>query len=825
MTLPVDVAKLRLSTDGATKVFALTGGGGALYAASPSDLVAFHTPEGGAPGHLAYGADFTISGDITTGSASLTTVAADALAAGVLTVGRLTPLLQAATFREGDGNPSARFESTSDLGRMIDQEAAEAIGRSLQQPYAEAPRSMALPYLSSRAGRALGFDGAGNVAVSGSSLAAIDAAAALAATSALAGTLGAIASTAALLGLFGAAVGLVDGTAFLTAGRDRPGDGGGALFTYDAADTTTADNHGTVRVDGQGRRFKALLCSPLRPEVFGAQGDAITFTDASVEDGESILTTDTTVIPPFAGSKLVSVPGYSGTATWVDAHTLALGAPVTGTASNVLGRLATDDTVALQETITAAGEGGAVLYSRGYGVKGTLSVAMGQQHAGTAVGLAPNTTNQVRGSQLIQFDLGDIPLLQANGADDAHNLVHVYIAQLGLVRCFAGSTGIGYLAHNSRASVLDRLLVTGFNVGIEQGLNCWAWSCRQVTIFDAASKGLYKHDEGEDSTYLNLFVALYSPGGTCVYIGGMSQTDTFINPYFSSAAFGVFIDQKDNVGDGSGTPFPMQITLTNPASEDLILAQVAAKTSNENADAKYHPRIIIDGGRSYISGSWGPAVANSGNALVWAQHASAVIVTAPFNQSLSYGLVLGQGFGDFTFTGTPVGEWDIQHDVQSTYGTAQVIGGAASLGHGRVTPGDRPYCRMAADAMTGGTGVGGDVVPFDIPVEDVLTWRNAAAHAIVPNVPGGRTCDVLVQLFIPAAAIGDYSLYLFKDGVLAQLLDSASVSVADKPLTLHGFGKIAAAAGGSFTVVLGSTVDATIDTGANNSFFSMELAA
>jgi len=53
------------------------------------------------------------------------------------------------------------------------------------------------------------------------------------------------------------------------------GDGGGA-FRYDASDTTTADNGGTVIVDAAGNRWKRQYTGSVNAKWFGARGDGVT---------------------------------------------------------------------------------------------------------------------------------------------------------------------------------------------------------------------------------------------------------------------------------------------------------------------------------------------------------------------------------------------------------------------------------------------------------------------------------------------------------------------------------------------------------------------
>ncbi len=85
------------------------------------------------------------------------------------------------------------------------------------------------------------------------------------------GLVGAFPSTAMLLSYFLNAGPLTDGATFVTAGRSAAGDGGGATFRYDRTDTTAADNGGTIRVDGEGRRWKAVgIREPVSVLIFGA---------------------------------------------------------------------------------------------------------------------------------------------------------------------------------------------------------------------------------------------------------------------------------------------------------------------------------------------------------------------------------------------------------------------------------------------------------------------------------------------------------------------------------------------------------------------------
>jgi len=85
-----------------------------------------------------------------------------------------------------------------------------------------------------------------------------------------------------------AALRLVDWTPFsdktpiTLSGYYASGDGGGGQFYVDKADTTTADNGGTVIVASDGTRLKRIDKAILNPKWFGATGNGVTNDTASI---------------------------------------------------------------------------------------------------------------------------------------------------------------------------------------------------------------------------------------------------------------------------------------------------------------------------------------------------------------------------------------------------------------------------------------------------------------------------------------------------------------------------------------------------------------
>lgn len=137
MSVNVDVATVGLNTDGATKTFNLTGEDGALFFYAANHLQVWFVAADGTASELAYPADFTIAGNGRTGTGTLTTTAADALAAGgVLVVNRITERTQPEVWGENDGFSGATMTNAQDRGRMIDQDNARDLAKTLRaQPY------------------------------------------------------------------------------------------------------------------------------------------------------------------------------------------------------------------------------------------------------------------------------------------------------------------------------------------------------------------------------------------------------------------------------------------------------------------------------------------------------------------------------------------------------------------------------------------------------------------------------------------------------------------------------------------------------------------
>lgn len=78
------------------------------------------------------------------------------------------------------------------------------------------------------------------------------------------------------------------------------GDGGGGTYFYDASDTTSADNGGTIIVASDGARWKLSVFAPVTVRQFGAKGDHVTDDSAAFQAAMNWVMTHT--LPETYGS-------------------------------------------------------------------------------------------------------------------------------------------------------------------------------------------------------------------------------------------------------------------------------------------------------------------------------------------------------------------------------------------------------------------------------------------------------------------------------------------------------------------------------------------
>lgn len=91
--------------------------------------------------------------------------------------------------------------------------------------------------------------------------------------------------------------------AFVT-GYYSQGDGGGGPYYFDPADTTSADNGGTIIVASDGARWKLDITGPVTANVFGALGDGKTDDTSAIQSALNALPE----IHLIAGKKYIVSP-------------------------------------------------------------------------------------------------------------------------------------------------------------------------------------------------------------------------------------------------------------------------------------------------------------------------------------------------------------------------------------------------------------------------------------------------------------------------------------------------------------------------------------
>lgn len=456
-----------------------------------------------------------------------------------------------------------------------------------------------------------------------------------------------------------------------------------------------------------------------------------------------------------------------------------------------------DDTAEIQAALDFGGAGSTVLFPPGvYKINGTLTRYPGQIIQGSGWADMTGTYNLQPGSTVLwQNSTADIPMIQAVGGSDNDQRQRGGLRDIALKHFKEGSTvGTAYKATNSRQNVLDNVYISSFNIAIEQGDNCWQWAMRQVLVMDVA-KGLFSHDEGEDSTYTSCIFRPYRNGSIGVHMKNMSQTNLFLGCDFSNVSTGVLLEQGDNAGNGTGQPYPMHATFINCQFENSANEAIKLVSSNASvAMAKYHPQVTATGCRAFNSNS-----PNQGQAFITATHASFVEVSGLRSQGYSWGITIGANVGQVVWRPGPgaiFGSGDASGQVDRIFGV--------------------PSCRLQATAFNF-VANNFTAIPYTTISADLAGWYSAPG-GIKPARPGGYRAKA--SILVQAAPIGRYVLILKTNGGNDASLVDFYVSTAGQVLLISGDLPVLAKGTDVFSVVLYATASFAVDPG--TSFFSME---
>lgn len=223
-----------------------------------TDLLVVRIAADGTPTALTLTADYTVTG-LGNAGATVTMTVAPASGTTLRIIGR-TAKVQPTDYQDQGGFPAAAHESAMDRFAMLAREAADDLAMALRGPLIEGGAIAELPGLIARAGRALGFDAAGNPVV-GAPMASLDQLLGLlTATRPLSLPQLTVAATVAAMAALPKSS-LTDGVAVLCLGQAARGDGSGGAFWWNATSTATANGTSIVAAaeGGTGRWLRAPL--------------------------------------------------------------------------------------------------------------------------------------------------------------------------------------------------------------------------------------------------------------------------------------------------------------------------------------------------------------------------------------------------------------------------------------------------------------------------------------------------------------------------------------------------------------------------------------
>lgn len=214
--------------------------------------------------------------------------------------------------------------------------------------------------------------------------------------------------------------GLINGTTYVTGGRDAVGDGGNVTISLNTADVSTADNGGTIRVDWLGRRWYVDYDGYVLSEWFGAKGNAIQVQDAVVNTSAGTTTVSSATYNFTAADAGKVIILYEAGATNANgrnstfittiasaaANVATLTSPATSNiASGGIVAFGTDDTTAINNALVVASTSALALVKPGYIMTNTFKIGNGtsawahnvvsEGHSAIYFGIPNNTANCV----------------------------------------------------------------------------------------------------------------------------------------------------------------------------------------------------------------------------------------------------------------------------------------------------------------------------------------------------------------------------------------------------------------------------------------------
>lgn len=267
-----------------------------------------------------------------------------------------------------------------------------------------------------------------------------------------------------------------------------------------------------------------------------------------------------------------------------------------------------DSTAACNAAHVTAGIGGTVFYPRGaYRINGTITMLPGQVVRGDGWSSTVNSFAVASGSELRQYSVANIPLLQIVGTDDNHQQERWGVYDIALTCSTPSATfGTGFYADYARQGHMRNVYVASFSTSLDFEPQCWQMLLEGVRCMDFAI-GMINNSSSEDNCFITCQWAGYRTGSIAVSLVNQSANNLFLNCYMQACQSGCVMQQGDN-----GTlPFPMFSTWISPLIEDITQAAFVMISSKENVSSSLHPGLTLINPRVLNTGLSGYGATNT----------------------------------------------------------------------------------------------------------------------------------------------------------------------------------------------------------------------
>lgn len=485
---------------------------------------------------------------------------------------------------------------------------------------------------------------------------------------------------------------------------------------------------------------------------------------------------------------------------------------------------ANDNTAELQAAFTWASQGRAIYIPWGWHVNGTITVQQGQKVLGDNWATVTLTYGCVAGSSVVQqYSTADIPTFNVPGVSESDQFENVQFRGLAVKHVNdSNSLGSAIEASFARKILVENCYFSGFNRAVWLTQQCWGFRMDHIQVLNC-NIGFEFGSASEDGLVINCDLGLFrsNPTGattTCIQLTNQTQNIKIISTGMHFCDYGVFLQQGDTSGAGTGTPYPMQVSIDGCYFEDQVLAAVAMTASAGSAPATQHPSLSLTNSRVFCGGAF--ATPNTGQAIVYAEHASQIYVNNISEGGFSYGGVFNHAlFGRFV-NGVDVGNVIWGQDDAYTYGTSRFLGSTKQITFLR---GKSPMCRLGTTATTIALSGGFGNPSWNTTISDFWTWGNTSTSMILPSriEPMRVSCSLMLTATVSGAR---YALNLFRNGSqVATLVDMIASGTGALKLAGDWIDFGSGAAGDAYAVQLVCSSGSSVTITPGGCVFTVEL--